>query len=804
MRKAPVLRVRRPRITPDGFFEYSWGVVTEDMYYMHPNSTTMSPEELAALTVDDFANLEAKDPYYDRAKRVHPTEGREDDEIVNSDGFAGAEMGVERSLVIRLVFTLNSDAFWRHDGDWPERPGANFHQDSYAAGRVFIASSGTSNIRDWTADRNQYYRIVLRSVKDKPYAPPGTRASSYYVPNHALEQYQYDVSIYLKTNIVNVALRDGIQVPGFKDQIASVLQILETRNLNSPPHLYVPDTLVAGHALAPTPPGFQLELHDSQRHTLSWLLLLEQSHRARTVHVHRVAGLSLHAQQLFQRTTMRGCPNWIRLGPGGMWANLATLETAENPSVWFDQLAGTTELECCGALEASPMGAGKTAMALSLVAANPFRSARAIPWDDPADKLKYLVSRATLIVVRSDLVTQWVADAQKALPAGTKIVRVATFRDHCDLTWNDMLLADVVIISLEFLQDANYQKRVAELIKMDGGYCLPRAAYRQEPDTASSADAWSRWKRWAQAPAPADATAFNDLMDAHIARLHERMRARFDTGKDSVIFDRVYWHRIVIDGIHELSHVQGTRAFDEDTVDSRLAETLLFCLKTRFRLGLMATLPSPMRPADVSALAEAVGVYNLLSTVADAQAFLNTHVRRSDSNLAIPSVHFQTIWVDLTPAELSLLVSHQQQSVQSRLMLCNHLHQIHEDEVAGKRVVAMSDEPMAEPDEEDEDADYAIYGSKIKALVQFVRRVVRADPTAKLILFSQFHRLTALMAHAFTEFGISNVKLMGGNVISKRRTVTLFRNDPGMKLLFLSAEDSVSGLQLTEANHVVI
>ncbi|KNE73043.1 hypothetical protein AMAG_20687 [Allomyces macrogynus ATCC 38327] len=120
-------------------------------------------------------------------------------------------------------------------------------------------------------------------------------------------------------------------------------------------------------------------------------------------------------------------------------------------------------------------------------------------------------------------------------------------------------------------------------------------------------------------------------------------------------------------------------------------------------------------------------------------------------------------------------------------------------------ILQPADEPMKESDEEeDEDADYAIYGSKIKALVQFVRRVVRADPTAKLILFSQFHRLTALMAHAFTEFGIGNVKLMGGNVISKRRAVTLFRNDPDMKVLFLSAEDSVSGLQLTEANHVVI
>ncbi|KAJ3362889.1 hypothetical protein GGF31_001314, partial [Allomyces arbusculus] len=732
MRNVPVLRARRPRITPDGFFEYSWGIVTEDMYYAHPKSTTMSPEEIAALTVEDFADFELEDPYHDRAKHVHPTEGHEDDEIVNFDGFAEAEMGIERSLVTRLVFSLNSDAFWRHDGDWPERPGSNFHQDSYAAGRVFIASSGTNNIWDWTADRDKYYRIVLRSIKDKPYALPGTHAmSSYYVPNHLLEQYQYDVSIYLRTDIVHAALRDSIEVPGLKDQIASVLQILEARYKNSPPHLYVPGTLVAGHELAPTPPGFRLELRDDERRALAWMLALEQSRRARTVHVHRVTGLSPLAQRLFERTTVRGCPNWIRLGPGGMWVNLATLEAAEDPSVWSGQRVGTAEIECCGAIGVSPMGVSKIVMALSLVAANPLRSVHATPWDDPANKLKYLVSRATLIVVRSDLVTQWVTEAQKCLPPGAKIVQVATIRDHRDLTWNDVLLASVVIVSLEFLQDADYQKRVAELIKMGGGYCLPRAAYQQASDIGIPLDAWSRWKRWAQTPAPADATAFNDLMDAHIAQLQEHSRAQFGTDKDCVIFDRVYWHRIVIDGIHELSHVQGARAYDEAAADTRMAETLLFCLKARTRLGLTATLPSTMRPADVSALAESVGVRNLPSTVADAQAFLNTHVRRIDPDLAIPPVHFQTIWVDLAPAAVELVSSYQGQSIRLRLLMCNLLRRIKDDVVAVTGVTVMSDVTMTERNVDGlgGDADYAVYGSKIKALVQFVRRVVRADPT---------------------------------------------------------------------------
>ncbi|KAJ3362478.1 hypothetical protein GGF31_001579 [Allomyces arbusculus] len=69
--------------------------------------------------------------------------------------------------------------------------------------------------------------------------------------------------------------------------------------------------------------------------------------------------------------------------------------------------------------------------------------------------------------------------------------------------------------------------------------------------------------------------------------------------------------------------------------------------------------------------------------------------------------------------------------------------------------------------------DYAKYGSKIRALVIYVRRVIEADPTAKLILFPLFRRLTTHFARIF-------------------------------RVLFLSSDDCVSGRHLVEANHVVI
>ncbi|KNE73044.1 hypothetical protein AMAG_20688 [Allomyces macrogynus ATCC 38327] len=673
-RYVPILRVRRPRITDDGFFEYSWGMMTDDIYYVHPDSMTVTDDELKALTVDKFADLEQADPYYERAKRVQPSPGREDDEKVREDGFVDAVRGIDRVIMDRLVLSFKTDAVWRHDGDWPEEPGANDHQNSYAAGRLFVVWSGANNMWGWTTDHNQYYRIVLRSIQDEVYSPPDPTAPQDRDGwGHRYDQYRYELCIYLQTDRVNAALRDGTDVPGFSSQMSHLMRTIETRNSHKPPKFYVPDTVEGGHAPAPTPPGFQLQLHDYQQRTLGDETSTPEQ------------------RGQFMATTLRGCPNWIQLGKDGMWVNLATFKTAADPSVWNDRHLGTAGLECRGALEVSKMGAGKTIMALSLVAANPFRSVRGIVWDDPNDKFKYLVSRATLIVVRSDLVTQWVAEAQKALPAGAKIVQVATIRDHRDLTWNDVLLADVVIISLAFLQNQNYQKRVAKVAKTGGRYCLPRAAYQHSRSDLEWQDSFYRRQRWYKAATPATQREYNDTLDTHIAGLHERTRARFGTDKDAVIFDRVHWHRIVIDEIHELSHVMSARDAWSRT-NTRVAETLLFTLKTRFRLGLTGT-PPLSHPVCVVSLAEAVGVRNLPTTVADAQAFLNSHVRRNEPDLEVPPVHYQTNWVDLTPAELGLMASYQRQSVRSRLMMCNH-HQIHDDVVAATGVTAtFVDEP---------------------------------------------------------------------------------------------------------------
>ncbi|KAJ3365967.1 stress-responsive transcription factor hsf1 [Allomyces javanicus] len=393
----------------------------------------------------------------------------------------------------------------------------------------------------------------------------------------------------------------------------------------------------------------------------------------------------------FQACGQLGVADWVRLGPSGRFVNVSDSAIAADPSVWRDRLLPLSETECRGALEVSRMGAGKTVIALALVAASPFRSVRDMPWAG-IDRAQYLVSRATLVVVRSDLVAQWVAEAQRVLPAESKIVSMVTIRDYRKVPWNDVLLADVVIVSLSFFQNSNYQVRIAKLVKTRRGrYCLPRAAYEDPPEGPQLLGFPTRWKHWRHAPNPDDYEHVNAQIDLHMADLHARGRAAFGTDTNCTILERVFWHRLVIDEVHELSHVQ--IAVGSPPTTTRVAETLLFTLHARFRLGLTGT-PPVTHAKSIAALAEAVGVRDVPTRAMDMQAWLTSHVRRNHPELDVPRVHYRTEWVDLTPAEHGLMASFQNHGVRARLMMCNH-HQIEDEVVAAAGEMAMSVEEVA-------------------------------------------------------------------------------------------------------------
>jgi SNF2 family DNA or RNA helicase len=128
------------------------------------------------------------------------------------------------------------------------------------------------------------------------------------------------------------------------------------------------------------------------------------------------------------------------------------------------------------------------------------------------------------------------------------------------------------------------------------------------------------------------------------------------------------------------------------------------------------------------------------------------------------------------------------------------------------RIAIKKIEPETEKQEQEEKEDgdpdepkidYSKYGSKLGAFVEFATKTIQEEPDAKIVLFIQWRHLMKLVSKSLNEFNVNHVTC-DGNVFAKSKAVTSFKTDPNVKLILLSAEDSVSGLHLTEANYVVI
>lgn len=94
------------------------------------------------------------------------------------------------------------------------------------------------------------------------------------------------------------------------------------------------------------------------------------------------------------------------------------------------------------------------------------------------------------------------------------------------------------------------------------------------------------------------------------------------------------------------------------------------------------------------------------------------------------------------------------------------------------------------------------WGSKTARLIEYLQCIL-TDPSSRVIVFSQFQNMLKLIKKVLFEISISNLMLNGnmGVVSSKIRK---FKLDPSIRVVLLSAENSASGLNLTEATHIIL
>jgi SNF2 family DNA or RNA helicase len=98
------------------------------------------------------------------------------------------------------------------------------------------------------------------------------------------------------------------------------------------------------------------------------------------------------------------------------------------------------------------------------------------------------------------------------------------------------------------------------------------------------------------------------------------------------------------------------------------------------------------------------------------------------------------------------------------------------------------------------------YGSKMGKLISMCKQIFN-DPTARIIIFSQWERLLLSIGRILKENLINNVYCKG-NVHQRNATIKAFkdgiRDGEETKVIMLSLEHSASGTNLTEATHIII
>jgi len=94
------------------------------------------------------------------------------------------------------------------------------------------------------------------------------------------------------------------------------------------------------------------------------------------------------------------------------------------------------------------------------------------------------------------------------------------------------------------------------------------------------------------------------------------------------------------------------------------------------------------------------------------------------------------------------------------------------------------------------------YGSKLAALIQLIRSVLRRQDCKKIVLFAQFQKLLLLIADVLVENGIEFV-VARGSIRSCEKAFRAFRNEKSVRIILLASDKSISGVHLVEANHLI-
>ena len=94
-------------------------------------------------------------------------------------------------------------------------------------------------------------------------------------------------------------------------------------------------------------------------------------------------------------------------------------------------------------------------------------------------------------------------------------------------------------------------------------------------------------------------------------------------------------------------------------------------------------------------------------------------------------------------------------------------------------------------------------GTKIEHLINTVKTIINTNNKDKIIVFSQWDNMLKLIAKIFTEYNI-NFIVVNGSIHTVTSKIRKFKLDDTINVVLMSSDKSPSGLNLTEASHIIL
>jgi len=109
---------------------------------------------------------------------------------------------------------------------------------------------------------------------------------------------------------------------------------------------------------------------------------------------------------------------------------------------------------------------------------------------------------------------------------------------------------------------------------------------------------------------------------------------------------------------------------------------------------------------------------------------------------------------------------------------------------------------MVKNDHPEDHSEINKWGTKTARLIEYLRCIL-SNPGHRVIVFSQFQNMLKLISKVLIEVDTSHLMLNGNtSVVSSK--IRKFKLDPSIRVVLLCSENSSSGLNLTEASHIIL